>query len=62
MLVLTAVVIKGLPLTVEFLRNSPVLLFPEPLEYTIVGISVRSRSAPGRPTTSVPDVAKTTKV
>jgi len=31
-----------LALTVEFLRNSPVLLFPEPLEYTIVGISARS--------------------
>jgi hypothetical protein len=31
--VLAAIAIKGLPLRGEFLRNSPVLLFPEPLPY-----------------------------
>jgi hypothetical protein len=31
--VLAAIAIKGLPLRGEFLRDNPVLLFPEPLPY-----------------------------
>jgi hypothetical protein len=55
--VLAAIRIEGLPITGEFLRDRPVLLFLKPLLMT-VEMSAMSRSASGWPATSALEATK----